>query len=219
MLSQQIKKTFFSILIVASFGAYAVWNRSYNSVPAISPSQTKNENGESFISPKNGSGITANAPAKIIPNQVIGSIRQYFEDFGDDEEEHGQIIRTRNANGGNTPVPQPQGTAKTPSSPSVAPTQNGIYKDGTYTGNTAYAYTGNIQVAAIINSGKITDIRVMDGSQSGTSKQINADALPVLRTETIQSQNANINAVSGATYTSAAYIESLTSALNQAKNI
>ena len=41
-------------------------------------------------------------------------------------------------------------------------------------------------------------------------------ALPILIQETIDQQSANIDMVSGATYTSAGYIQSLQSALDQA---
>ena len=92
-----------------------------------------------------------------------------------------------------------------------------MYKDGSYVGSASYAYTGTIQVTAIIRSGKIAEVRVADASQSGTSQQINSGALPTLKSETIQAQSANVNAVSGATYTTAAYIESLTTALAKAK--
>ena len=48
------------------------------------------------------------------------------------------------------------------------------------------------------------------------SQQINVWAVPILRSETLQAQSANINAVSGATETTDAYIQSLQSALSQA---
>ncbi len=42
--------------------------------------------------------------------------------------------------------------------------------------------------------------------------------MPMLQTEAIQAQSANVSGVSGATDTSAAFVQSLGSALAQAKN-
>jgi uncharacterized protein with FMN-binding domain len=48
------------------------------------------------------------------------------------------------------------------------------------------------------------------------SAAINSQAIPILKNETLQAQGANVNTVSGATYTSQAYIQSLQSATRQA---
>lgn len=47
---------------------------------------------------------------------------------------------------------------------------------------------------------------------------INNQAMPMLRSEAIQAQSANVDTVSGATMTSEAFIQSLQSALDQAAN-
>jgi len=46
---------------------------------------------------------------------------------------------------------------------------------------------------------------------------IDGRALPLLNNETLTAQSAKINAVSGASYTSAGYIKSLQSALDKAR--
>lgn len=92
------------------------------------------------------------------------------------------------------------------------------YKDGSYTGNSADAFYGNIQVKVTVSSGKITDVTFLDyPSDRGTSVRINQQAMPMLKQEAIQAQSAQVDGVSGATDTSQAFIQSLTSALNQAK--
>lgn len=94
----------------------------------------------------------------------------------------------------------------------------GSYKDGTYTGSIADAYYGNVQVQATIQGGKITDVQFLDYPQDRqTSQEINAQAMPYLKTEAIQVQSANVDIISGATQTSRAFKESLLSALNQAQ--
>ncbi len=92
------------------------------------------------------------------------------------------------------------------------------YKDGTYTGNVADAFYGNIQVQATIQNGKITNVQFLQYPNDRTrSIAINTLAMPNLSSEAIQAQNANVNIVSGATDSSNAFIQSLSSALSQAK--
>ena len=102
--------------------------------------------------------------------------------------------------------------------PTPAPVVTGQYKDGTYTGSVADAYYGNVQVSATIAGGKISDVQFLQyPGDRRTSIEINSQAMPFLKTEAIQAQNANVEIVSGATETSLAFRESLGSALNQAK--
>jgi len=92
------------------------------------------------------------------------------------------------------------------------------YKDGTYTGNAADAFYGNIQVQATIQSGRITNVQFLQYPNDRTrSIAINTLAMPNLSSDAIQAQNANVNIFSGATDSSNAFIQSLSSALTQAK--
>lgn len=114
-----------------------------------------------------------------------------------------------------TPTPTP---APTPA-PAPAPTQNGRFKDGTYTGGVANAYYGNVQVQATVQNGQIADVRFLQyPSDRSTSLFINSQAMPYLKQEAIQAQSAQVNIVSGATETSLAFRTSLASALAQAAN-
>ena len=91
------------------------------------------------------------------------------------------------------------------------------YKDGTYTGSSADAYYGNVQVAATISGGKLTDVKFLQYPNSHqTSVIINQQAIPYLKQEAIQSQSSNVQIISGATFTSQAFQQSLQSALSQA---
>ncbi len=95
---------------------------------------------------------------------------------------------------------------------------SGLFKDGTYTGNSVNAYYGNIQVEAIVNNGVLSDVVFLDYPQDrGNSIRVNSYAMPILKSEAIQAQSSNVNIVSGATHSSEAFIKSLTSALSQAK--
>ena len=92
------------------------------------------------------------------------------------------------------------------------------FKDGTYTGDAADAFYGLIQVQAVITGGRITDVKfIQTPSDRSRSVAINSQADPMLTQEAISAQSANVNIVSGATDSSNAFIQSLSSALSQAK--
>ena len=120
-----------------------------------------------------------------------------------------------------TPTPvatTPVATTPTPVA-TPAPKQTGQYKDGTYTGSSADAYYGTIQVQAVVQGGKLVAVNFLQyPSDRSTSREINSQAMPMLQTEAIQAQGANVSGVSGATDTSTAFVQSLGSALAQAKN-
>lgn len=107
-----------------------------------------------------------------------------------------------------TAIPTPKPTAK----------PAGQYKDGSYTGSVADAFYGNIQVRVTISSGKISDVQFLQyPNDRRTSIEINTQAMPMLKSEAIAAQSANVNIISGATDSSQAFRESLASALSQAK--
>jgi uncharacterized protein with FMN-binding domain len=88
---------------------------------------------------------------------------------------------------------------------------------GTVTGTPADTRWGPVQVKVTLAAGRITAVDVVEEPDSnGRDQEINADAVPQLVTETITAQSAQIDMVSGATYTSQGYVTSLQSALDQA---
>lgn len=94
----------------------------------------------------------------------------------------------------------------------------GQYRNGEYAGSIADAYYGNVQVKAIISGGKIVDVQFLDYPHiRQNSIRINTYAMPILKSEVIKFQSAEIDAVSGASATSGAFKESLASALARAK--
>jgi uncharacterized protein with FMN-binding domain len=87
----------------------------------------------------------------------------------------------------------------------------------TVTGTVAQTRWGPVQVQLTIASKKITNVAVVQYPNSnGRDQEINAQALPILIQETLTKQNASIDMVSGATYTSDGYLQSLQSALDKA---
>ena len=94
---------------------------------------------------------------------------------------------------------------------------SGTTTSTTFTGASASTRWGPVQVEITVAGGTITDVTVVDYPDgNGKDQQINARALPVLVQETLDSQSADIDMVSGATVTSDGYVESLQSALDQA---
>ncbi len=89
--------------------------------------------------------------------------------------------------------------------------------DGTFTGSPANAFYGTVQVELVVQSGKITNARVLQyPADNGTSRYINSVALPYLIKDTVKSQGSQYYLVSGATFTSQAFDQSFKSALTQA---
>ncbi|MEU3173670.1 FMN-binding protein [Streptomyces sp. NPDC007000] len=89
--------------------------------------------------------------------------------------------------------------------------------DGTVAGEAADTQYGAVQVRLTVSGGKITKAEAVQSPQGGQSDQINANAVPKLNQAAVAAQGGEIDAVSGATYTSAGYKKSLQSALDQAK--
>ncbi|GHB73079.1 FMN-binding protein [Streptomyces xanthochromogenes] len=88
---------------------------------------------------------------------------------------------------------------------------------GTFTGDPIDTQYGTVQVAATLADGKITAVKVLQApDQNGRDQRIAAYALPRLTQEALGAQSARIDAISGASYTSQGYIQSLQSALDRA---
>jgi uncharacterized protein with FMN-binding domain len=88
----------------------------------------------------------------------------------------------------------------------------------TVTGDALQDPYGTVQVAVKLKGGRIVDVTpVAIPLDSGQSQEINTQAAPILRSEVLQAQSAQVDIVSGATYTSEAYARSLQSALIRAR--
>jgi uncharacterized protein with FMN-binding domain len=87
----------------------------------------------------------------------------------------------------------------------------------TVTGASVDTQWGPVQVKITVSGGKITNATAVVYPQNNSRDQeINAVAIPTLQQESVGRNNANIDMVSGATYTSQGFIGSLQDALNQA---
>ena|SRR5258708_24277586 len=123
-------------------------------------------------------------------------------------------------------VPSPSSTVTSPSSPSRPHAKNAkkrpkasarpASRSGTFTGNPISTPYGTMQVAAVISNGTLTDIKLLQETDGGHSHQIDDAAIPVLKSAALAKHSAKIDIVSGATYTSQGYAQSLQSALDKA---
>jgi uncharacterized protein with FMN-binding domain len=88
----------------------------------------------------------------------------------------------------------------------------------TVTGDSVQTRWGPVQVRITLKSGRLTEVTaVVYPTENPRDQEINSFALPRLRSEALQAQSADIDTVSGATYTSDGYRQSLQSALDSAR--
>jgi len=114
-----------------------------------------------------------------------------------------------------TPTPSASSTpATTPTSSAAAPAPAATTK--TVTGTAVDTRYGPVQVKVTFEGTKITAIDAIQyPTESGRDQEINSQAIPMLQQEAMSSQSAKIDTISGATYTSEGYIQSLQSAIDQ----
>jgi uncharacterized protein with FMN-binding domain len=87
----------------------------------------------------------------------------------------------------------------------------------TYTGDPVFVDWGNVQVEISVSGGRLVDITALqlpDGD--GRSQMISQTAFPQLKQQALAAQSADIAGVSGASYTTSGFEQSLKSALQQA---
>ncbi|MHB1172340.1 MAG: FMN-binding protein [Lacisediminihabitans sp.] len=89
--------------------------------------------------------------------------------------------------------------------------------DGSFTGAPQQTPYGTVQVSVTITGGRISDVKALQLTDAGAySVQVSDYAVPILRSEVRSAQSAQVNSVSGATYTSDGYLSSLQAALDKA---
>ncbi|MEH0420432.1 FMN-binding protein [Streptomyces sp. B21-083] len=114
-------------------------------------------------------------------------------------------------------------SAPAPSSSSSSSSTSGAGSTGsatgtrTLTGDTVQTRWGPVQVRVTVTDGKLTAVTAVTYPQENPRDQeISSYAIPQLTREALTAQSADIDTVSGATYTSDGYRQSLQSALDSA---
>jgi uncharacterized protein with FMN-binding domain len=111
-----------------------------------------------------------------------------------------------------TPGSAPPGTAPPATSPRTASAAS-----RTIVGPVSSNFYGDVQVEIVVKGGQLIDVEAVQlPSDRRRSQEINSIAGPDLRQEALQAKSANIDVISGATYTSYSYAQSLQAALDQA---
>ncbi|MCA2225123.1 FMN-binding protein [Nonomuraea aurantiaca] len=112
----------------------------------------------------------------------------------------------------------PAAIAQTQTSATPAPTSaEGSTSARTVDGDAVDTRWGPVQVRISVSGGKISDVQVLQApNENRRDVEINDRALPVLQEEALSAQSAEIDSVSGATYTSDGYTRSLQSAIDRA---
>jgi uncharacterized protein with FMN-binding domain len=116
---------------------------------------------------------------------------------------HSPAVQTATASAAATPTATSASTTSTQAS-------------GTATGDSIATQYGNAQVRVTVKDGKIVKVQALElQGDDPRSVQISSSAEPVLQQEVLANQTAAVDAVSGATFTSASYMQSVQSALDK----
>jgi uncharacterized protein with FMN-binding domain len=137
-----------------------------------------------------------------------------------DTSVHAATSASTTVTSGATSTPTPSASASASASPSAsatatpAPAQASATK--TVTGSAIDTRYGAVQVKLTFSGTTITAVDTVQAPNgNGRDQEINQQALPILQQEVLSSQSANIDTVSGATYTSEGYIQSVQSAIDK----
>jgi uncharacterized protein with FMN-binding domain len=108
-----------------------------------------------------------------------------------------------------TAAVSPSGTTTTPAPP--------VYRSGTATA-AAHTDFGDVRVRVTVARGRIVQVVAVELPHANpTDLQLSKPAARTLEREVLQAQSADVDVVSGATYTSTGYLNSLQAALDQLK--
>jgi uncharacterized protein with FMN-binding domain len=110
-----------------------------------------------------------------------------------------------------TTIKSATATSPTTAAGAATPTKSG-------TGSVIRTAYGPVQVRVTMRGDQLVDVQALQlPSDRSRSARISQEAGPILRTEALRAQSANIDIVSGASYTSEGYARSLQSAINAAR--
>jgi uncharacterized protein with FMN-binding domain len=117
---------------------------------------------------------------------------------------------------GATSTPTPSASASPSPSATATPAPGQAAATKTVTGSAIDTQYGAVQVKLTFTGNTITAVDTVQAPDgNGRDQEINQQALPILQQEVLSSQSANIDTVSGATYTSEGYIQSVQSAIDK----
>ena len=113
------------------------------------------------------------------------------------------------------PTKKPSAKPGATAAPTQSAPQPSGATDGSFTGDPISIRYGTVQVKITVQGGKIVDAQAVK-APTGSNDRYTQMAVPRLREQTIAAQNANIQGVSGASFTSYGWYKSLVSAIAKA---
>lgn len=126
-------------------------------------------------------------------------------------------LDTSDSSGTGTSGSSGTGTSGTAGSSGTGSAGAAAKAGGTYDGDVVQTRFGSVQVQITVKAGTITDVTALKlTDHEGRSVQISNYAAPILRSEVLQAQSADVQTVGGATVSSDAYLTSLQAALDAA---
>jgi uncharacterized protein with FMN-binding domain len=202
-----MKKYILSIFTILSFAGFALYERQSN------PSVVSVDNTPTQTAGDAQPGKTVNVTDFVQPTPVAQIPKETTKPITVPEGKTPKPTPTPV-----TPVPKPAPTPTPTPVVTPAPAITGKFRDGSYDGDIADVYYGLVQVRAVVKNGKLVDVVWLSyPSDNPTSASKSARARPILTQEAIAAQDAQVDRVSGASATSGGFVDSLASALLQAK--
>jgi uncharacterized protein with FMN-binding domain len=120
-------------------------------------------------------------------------------------------VATKNTGATKTPA-SGNSAASNSATPTAAATTAPAAINGTFTGPSVNVNYGNVQVKITVVNGRITDA-VAVKAPTGKNDRYTNMSVPTLKAQTLKAQSANIQGVSGASYTSYGWFTSLQGAI------
>ena len=158
-----------------------------------------------------GAVLTITPPQLSSTTQIAGGIPQV------DSSAAPSASATATAQPTTKPTKKPTSQPTASAQPTTAPTAaqpSGATNDS-FTGDAVSMRYGIVQVKITVQNGKITDAQALQ-APTGSNDRYTQMAVPRLREQTITAQSANIQGVSGASFTSYGWYKSLVSAIAKA---
>ena len=126
----------------------------------------------------------------------------------------GKPVATKNAGATKTPASgnSAASNSATPTAAATTAPATTAAINGTFTGPSVNVNYGNVQVKITVVNGRITDA-VAVKAPTGKNDRYTNMAVPTLKAQTLKAQSANIQGVSGASYTSYGWFTSLQGAI------
>ena len=123
-------------------------------------------------------------------------------------------VASKNAGATKTPASGNSGASNsaTPTAAATTAPATPAAINGTFTGPSVNVNYGNVQVKITVVNGRITDA-VAVKAPTGKNDRYTNMAVPTLKAQTLKAQSANIQGVSGASYTSYGWFTSLQGAI------